>query len=116
MADYVSVEELVAVLHLKPADEPRAVRVCELVNGTATVTGLVDHIIGAKGVAAHCVAAPYPAAAHEAALAIAVDLWRRPTTPGGYFQVADYVGRLSADPASPVLGLLATLRESWSIS
>ena len=42
-----------------------------------------------------------------AANTVAVDVYRRPTTPGGYFAVADYVGRLSRDPTSPVAALLA---------
>ena len=50
-------------------------------------------------------------------MAIAVDVWRRPSTPGGYFQVADYVGRLSADPTSSVTVLLDSIgREAWPVA
>lgn len=60
--------------------------------------------------------ATYPAAAVESALAIAIDLWRRPTAPAGYVQVADYVGRLAQDPTSPVASQLSLMRLSWPIS
>ena len=88
---------------------------------------VVEHIVGEAGVIAHLMPGeldpvteqpvkPPPSGAHIAAVTIAGDLWRRPSTPGGYFQVADYVGRLSADPGSPVLALLTPYRESWSIA
>lgn len=78
---------------------------------------VVEHVVGHAGTVAHLVGPEVvPAGAAEAARTVASDLWRRPSTPGGYFQVADYVGRLAADPASSVLALLAPYRESWAIA
>jgi len=56
------------------------------------------------------------AAVRSAATAVGVDVHRRPTTPGGYFQVADYVGRLSLDPAHPVSVQLGTAGRSWGMA
>lgn len=103
-----------------PAESTRADSVAEL------VSIIVEHAVGEAGVIAHLLPAdvddtgtptdPPPSGAHEAALAMAPDVWRRVSAPGGYFSVADYVGRLNQDPAQSALLLLAPYRESWSIA
>lgn len=114
---YVDVAELAKLLGVAP-DDPRLERV-------ATAAGsVVDAYYGAATVTARLpdVAAgdpwpPWPAPVVEAATTIAVDLWRRPTTAGGYFQVADFVGRLANDPASSVSILLDSLgRLEWPVA
>jgi hypothetical protein len=107
---YVDTAELAKLLGVAP-DDPRLERVA------AATDRIVDGYYGAATVAAKLPAPPWPAAVQEAALTIATDLWRRPTTPGGYFQVADYVGRLSLDPAAPVVILLDSIgRLEWPIA
>lgn len=113
---YVAPAELAAVVGV-PTDDPRLVRV------VATTSQVVDHYYGTATVAAKLRnedgsdLAAVPECVAEAALTIAVDVWRRPTTPGGYFAVADYVGRLAQDPTSSVVVLLNALgRESWPIA
>ena len=119
MADrppYVDPAELAIALGVDPTD-PRLVRV------TTAASAVVDAYYGAATVAAKL---PYdvedppvawPPAVVEAAFTIATDMWRRPSTPGGYFQVVDYVGRLSADPTSQVATLLDSLgRLEWPVA
>lgn len=111
---YVTVDELKAILKLVDGDDARAATVC------AAANEIVFQAVGQAGANAYLAVpvepATYPAAAREAALAIATDLWRRPKSPGGVFQVADYVGRLALDPATPVMALISTMRLSWSIA
>ena len=120
MADrrpYVDVDELAKLLGVSP-DDPRLARVA------AATSTVIDGYYGRATVAAKLpdVVDPdpwpeWPAVVVEAAMAIAVDIWRRPSTPGGYFQVADYVGRLSADPTSSVATLLDSLgRLEWPVA
>lgn len=113
---YVTPDELAALVGAPPTD-PRVARVC------AASSQVVDAYYGTKTVAAKLRnpdgsdLAVVPDTVAEAALTIGVDLWRRPTTPGGYVEVADYVGRLSQDPTSPVLVSLNALgREAWPIA
>lgn len=106
---YVTPAELAELVGADPAD-PNLEVVCD------DVTQVVDHYYGTVTVAAKLVAPPWPACVRRAALTIAGDLWRRPSTPGGYFQVRDYVGRLAQDPSSPVVVELQALgREAWPI-
>jgi hypothetical protein len=120
MADrppYVDPLELAKLLGVSP-DDPRLVRVAD------ATSRIVDAYYGAATVMARLPtpedpdnAPPWPPAVVEAALEIAVDVWRRPATPGGYFQVADYVGRLSADPTSSVATLLDSVgRLAWPVA
>lgn len=125
---YVTADEVLTIAGRPvagdPTSDPRDVTRAEGLAELASI--IVEHVVGERGVTLHLLALqptatgeptdPPPAGAHEAALTIANDLWRRPTTPGGYFQVVDYVGRLAQDPASPVLALLAPYRESWAIA
>jgi hypothetical protein len=107
---YVDPAELAAALGVDP-DDARLLRVVGATNA------IIDAYYGADTVAAKLVAAPWPDAVTEAALTIGSDVWRRTTTPGGYFQVADFVGRLSADPTSSVAVLLDSIgREWWPIA
>jgi len=113
---YVDPVELAEIVGTNPAD-PRLARV------VAATSQIVDHYYGTVTVAAKLRLPDgadlpvIPACVNEAATTIAVDLWRRPTTPGGYFQVADYVGRLAQDPTSPVVVLLNALgRLEWPIA
>lgn len=107
---YVEPAELAAALGVA-ADDARVARVA------AAATAVIDAYYGAATVANKLTAPPWPDAVIEAALTIAQDLWRRPTTPGGYFQVADYVGRLQLDPAAPVAVLLDSIgREVWPVA
>ena len=108
---YVDATELATLLGV-PADDERLARIVD------AVTEVVDRYYGALTVAMHLAGPEYPPALTEAALTIAADLWRRPSTPGGYFQIVDFVGRLAADPASPVADLLnsAVPRERWPIA
>ena len=113
---YVTPDELAAAVGTD-AGVARVTRVCQ---ATATV---VDAYYGSATVAARLRnpdgsdLAEVPAVVAEAALTIATDLWRRPTTPGGYFSVADYVGRLAQDPTAPVVVLLDALgREAWPVA
>ena len=120
MADrppYVDVDELAKLLGVSP-DDPRLARVA------AATSTVIDGYYGAATVAAKLPDVvdpdpwpPWPAVVVEAAMGIAIDIWRRPSTPGGYFQVADYVGRLSADPTSSVATLLDSLgRLEWPVA
>lgn len=113
---YVTPAELAGYVGADPAD-PRVSRAC------VTASNIVDHYYGTVTVAARLRQpdgsdlATVPDAVAEAALTIGLDVWRRPTTPGGYFQVADYVGRLAQDPTAPVVVLLDSLgREAWPIA
>ena len=114
---YVDPTELATALGVSP-DNPRLARV---VAATSTV---IDGYYGAVTVAAKLPDAvdpdpypPWPAVVVEAAFAIAVDIWRRPSTPGGYFQVADFVGRLALDPTDPIAVLLNSLgRLEWPVA
>ena len=109
-APYVEPTELASFLGADPAD-PRLTRVC------LAASQIIDAYYGGATVAAKLVAPPWPDPVIEAALAIAADLWRRPTAPGGYFQVVDFVGRLAADPASPVTVLLDSIgRLEWPVA
>lgn len=114
VGEYVTGGELVAVLKLAAGDLARADTVA------AAANLIVFQAVGQAGANAYLAPpvepATYPAAAREAALAIAVDLWRRPKSPGGVFQVADYVGRLALDPVAPVMVLISTMRLSWPIA
>lgn len=113
---YVTTAELAGLVGAG-ADPARLDTVCEVASrvvdhyyGTATVTAKLRPPAVPDG-------GPYPDVVREACLTIAADVWRRPTTPGGYFQVADYVGRLSQDPTSPVVALLNALgREAWPVA
>jgi len=109
---YVDPAELAAELGVDPvAQEARLARVC------AATSAVIDSYYGSATVALKLPAAPWPAAVSEAALTIGVDIWRRVTTPGGYFQVADYVGRLAIDPTSSVGVLLDSIgRERWPVA
>ena len=115
---YVTVEEL-AGLTGTAAGDPRLARVAD------TASAIIDHYYGTATVNARLRnpdgtdLAEVPATVAEAALTIAGDVWRRPTTPGGYFQITDYVGRLAQDPTSSVVALLNALpggRVDWSIA
>lgn len=115
---YVTDDELAELLGLDPLDERLPVvtttadTVVEHYYGTVTVNTLLRDVDGL----------PFPvelvpATVRLAALTIAADLWRRPETPGGYFQVADYVGRLAQDPTAPVIAALNALgRLEWPIA
>jgi len=106
---YVTTAELAELVGADPADPNLAVVV-------ADASAVVDHYYGNATIAAKLAAPPWPATVRRAALTIAGDLWRRPSTPGGYFQVRDYVGRLAQDPTSPVIAELNALgREAWPI-
>jgi hypothetical protein len=106
---YVTTDELAELVGADPTDPT-----LELV--VADVTAVVDAYYGSMTVTARLAAPPWPANVRRAALTIAGDLWRRPATPGGYFQVRDYVGRLAQDPTSPVIVELNALgREAWPI-
>ena len=114
---YVDVAELAAKLGVAP-DDPRLTRVA------AATSTIIDGYYGKVTVAAKLPDVvdpdpwpPWPAVVVEAAMAIAMDLWRRPSTPGGYFQIVDYVGRLSVDPTSGVATLLDSLgRLEWPVA
>ena len=107
---YVTTDELAELVGAAP-DDPNLELVC------ADVTQVIDAYYGSMTVTAKLIAPPWPANVRRAALSIAGDLWRRPSTPGGYFQVRDYVGRLAQDPTSPVIVELNALgRESWPIA
>lgn len=126
---YVTVDEVLTnagrVASDDPTSDPRDVA---RANGIAELASIiVESVVGHAGVVRHLLPTTVdatsgeatdrpPSGAHEAALTISADLWRRPSTPGGYFQVADYVGRMAVDPASPVLALLTPYKESWSIA
>lgn len=114
--DYLDASELAGVVGV-PASDPRLARV------VAATSQVIDHYYGTVTVAAKLRLPDgsdlptVPASVNEAALTIAVDVWRRTTTPGGYFAVADYVGRLAQDPTSAVGTLLNALgREAWPIA
>lgn len=113
---YVTPAELAPVVGV-PVDDPRVVRVC------ATASTIVDAYYGSTTVAAKLRQPDgsdlpeVPPTVGEAAGVIALDVWRRLTTPGGYFTVADYVGRLPQDPTSPVVVLLDALgRLAWPVA
>jgi hypothetical protein len=113
---YITPTDLAALVG-QGADPARLDRVC------TTASRVIDHYYGTATVDAVLRpptvpdGGPYPAAVVEAALTVAADLWRRPTTPGGYFQVADYVGRLAQDPTSPVIALLDSVgRLEWPVA
>ena len=113
---YITPDELAGAV-ARPPDDPRLTRVCQ------AASTVVDAYYGAATVAARLRnpdgtdLATVPPVVAEAALTIATDLWRRPTTPGGYFSVADYVGRLAQDPAAPVVVLLDAIgREAWPVA
>jgi hypothetical protein len=107
---YVTTDELAELVGADPAD-PNLGVVC------AEVSQVIDHYYGTATVTAKLIAPPWPANVRRAALTIGGDLWRRPATPGGYFQVRDYVGRLAQDPTSPVMVELNALgREAWPIA
>jgi hypothetical protein len=114
--DYVDPVEVAAAVGV-PASDPRVARVVAATSqvidayyGTVTVAAMLRLPDGAD-------LPVIPAGVNEAALTIALDLWRRPSTPGGYFQVSDYVGRLAQDPTAPVVVLLNSLgRLSWPIA
>jgi hypothetical protein len=108
---YADPTELAALLGVPP-DSPRLERVC------SATDAVVDAYYGSATVASRLPPdQPWPAVVVEAATVIAEDVWRRISLPGGYFQVADYVGRLSRDPADPVAVLLDALgRESWPVA
>jgi hypothetical protein len=113
---YVEPDELGPAVG-RPPDDTRVVRVCQ------AASTVVDAYYGSTTVAAKLRNPDgsdldtVPAVVAEAALTIATDLYRRPTTPGGYFSVADYVGRLAQDPAAPVVVLLDALgREAWPVA
>lgn len=109
-APYVTTDELAALVGADPAN-PDLATVC------ADTSAVVDHYYGPVTVAAKLAAPPWPDCVRRAALGIAGDLWRRPSTPGGYFAVRDYVGRLARDPTSPVQAELDALgRETWPIA
>lgn len=110
LAPYVDPTEVADLLGVDPTDE-RLTRVC------LAASTVIDRYYGAATVEAKLVAPPWPDAVTEAALTIAADLWRRPTSPGGYFQVVDYVGRLALDPAGPVAVLLDSIgRLEWPVA
>lgn len=99
------------------ADDERLGPVCD------DTDMVVDHYYGSRTVAAKLrdtdgnVIDPVPACVARAALTIAVDLWRRPTLPGGYVQLTDYVGRLAQDPTSSVTAELNALgRLGWGVA
>lgn len=77
----------------------------------ASANVIVDNVLGSLAAAQVAGADEIPDPFKLAALTIAMDLYRRPDTPGGYFVVADYTARLSADPASPVLALIRSVDE-----
>ena len=114
---YVDVAELAKLLGVAP-DDPRLARVA------AATSTVIDSYYGRATVAAKLPDVvdpdpwpPWPSVVVEAAMTIATDLWRRPSTPGGYFQVVDYVGRLSNDPTSQVATLLDSLgRLEWPVA
>jgi len=107
---YCDAAELAIALGV-PADSPRLARVVD------ATTVVIDSYYGAATVAARLPAPPWPAPVIEAAFTIAQDLWRRPSAPGGYFQVSDFVGRLALDPAAPVAVLLDSIgRLSWPVA
>jgi hypothetical protein len=109
---YVAVAEVAAALGVDPADTDG--RVARAVD---TAGQIIDSYYGAATVAARLPAPPWPAPVIEAALVIAQDVWRRRSTPGGYFQVVDFVGRLSLDPANSVAMLLDSIgREVWPVA
>jgi hypothetical protein len=107
---YVTVDEVATALGVAPTD-PRVARVVD------ATTAVIDSYYGVATVALRLPAPPWPAPVIEAALTIAQDLWRRSSTPGGYFQVADFVGRLSVDPTNSVAVLLDSVgRVSWPVA
>jgi len=107
---YVTPAEVAALVGVDPGDA-RLERVC------AATDQVIDGYYGAATVASRLPAPPWPEAVIEAALTIAADLWRRPATPGGYFQITDFVGRLALDPAAPVAIQLDSIgRESWPVA
>lgn len=115
---YLDPVELAELVGASPAD-PRLARVVD------ATSQIVDAYYGSATVAARLRLPDgsdlpvIPQCVEEAALTIATDLWRRPTTPGGYFQVSDYVGRLAQDPTAPVVVLLNALpngRAAWPIA
>ena len=99
---YVTADEILMIagrpVAPNPATDPRDVIRADGIAELASI--IVEHIVGEAGVIRHLLPvsedAPPPSGAHEATLTIGNDLWRRPTTPGGYFQVVDYVGRFSS--------------------
>lgn len=106
---YVTTDELAELVGADPTD-PKLDVVC------ADTTTVIDDYYGTLTVTDKLAAPPWPATVRRAALTIAGDLWRRPATPGGYFQVRDYVGRLAQDPTSPVIVELNALgRSAWPI-
>lgn len=107
---YTDLEALARLVGVAP-DDPRLEQVA------AATDAVIDAYYGAVTVATKLVAPPWPAPVVEAALTISSDLWRRPSTPGGVFQVADFVGRLALDPATPVASLLDSIgRETWPVA
>jgi len=109
---YVTVTEVAAALGVDPADTDG--RVARAVDAAGQI---IDAYYGSATVELRLPAPPWPAPVIEAALVIAQDVWRRRSTPGGYFQVVDFVGRLSLDPASSVSQMLDSIgRESWPVA
>lgn len=109
-APYVDPDLLAEQLGLDPLD-PRVMDVC------LAASQIIDSYYGEATVTAKLVAPPWPPPVAEAALTIATDLWRRPSAPGGYFQVVDYVGRLTLDPTLSVAVLLDSIgRLEWPIA
>jgi hypothetical protein len=99
---YVTPAEVAALVGVDPGDA-RLERVC------AATDQVIDGYYGAATVASRLPAPPWPEAVIEAALTIA--------TPGGYFQITDFVGRLALDPAGPVAIQLDSIgRESWPVA
>ena len=96
---YVTADEILTLAG-RPSGDVADPRDLIRADGLAELASIiVESVVGDAGVIRHLLpfdeTAPPPSGAHEAALTIANDLWRRPTTPGGYFQVVDYVGRLA---------------------
>lgn len=113
---YATADELLAELG-KVNDGPAGANYARATIVTDAASWIVESVVGAVGVVAHLIGpTDPPAGAHLAALALGVDLWARPSAPGGYFQLADYAARLAADPAASVLALLTPYRETWAIA
>jgi hypothetical protein len=109
---YVTVTEVATALGVDPADTDG--RVARAVD---TAGFIIDSYYGAATVEARLPAPPWPAPVTEAALYIAQDVWKRRSMPGGYVQVADFVGRLSVDPTSSVAILLDSIgRLTWPVA
>ena len=99
---YVTAAELAAELGSTPdGSDPWLAESC------ATATAACDQLIGPDGVARWLVAEPWPAPVRLAALTVAVDVYRRRTAASGYFQLDDYLARLTLDPSSTVMIHLA---------